>query len=366
MKVTLLAALCAALILPSLADAQGKFSGYIFGDYFYNVARDTSIAKLSNVGTTNGGKAFQAFQIRRVYFAYDNDISEQFTARFRMEGDFTASEGASAAAQKLFIKDAYLRWKNVFSGSDLIFGEQPTPAYDIAESMWGYRSLEKTIMDLRGIISSRDLGISLKGKFDEGGTLNYWVMVANNSSTNTENDKYKRVSLLLQVKPSKNFMATVHGDFKAQANINDPKSTAVPPATIANNALTGSVFLAYTEPEHFLIGGEGFVQSTAHGYLDPTSLELVSRSALGISVYGWYNVSTLVALVGRFDYFDPNSNSNAKGDARNYIIGGVSFKPDKNVSITPNIQVETYESLPSGRSFDASITGRVTFYFVFL
>ena len=368
MKVTLLvAAFCAVLILPVVAGAQGKFSGYMFGDYFYNVARDTSIAKLSNVATTNGSKSFQAFQVRRIYFAYDNDISEQFVARFRMEGDFTAVEGGGAAAQKLFIKDAYLRWKNVFTGSDLIFGEQPTPAFDIAETMWGYRSLEKTIMDLRGIISSRDLGISLKGKFDEGGIFNYWVMVANNSSTNTENDKYKRVSLLIQVKPSKNLTATVHGDFKAQANINDPKSTAVPPATIANNVMTGSVFLAYTEPDHFLFGGEGFIQSTAHGYLEPAATSLTSRSALGISVYGWYNVSAMVALVGRFDYFDPNSNSNSKGDARNYIIGGVSFKPDKNVSITPNIQVETYESLPNGgRSFDASITGRLTFYYVFL
>lgn len=203
MKALAFGVVCVALLGTVRADAQGKFSGYMFGDYFSNVARDTSIAKLSNVGATNGGKSFQAFQIRRIYFAYDNDISEQFTTRFRLEGDFTAVEGGAAAAQKLFVKDAYLRWKNVFAGSDLVFGVQPTPAYDIAEGVWGYRSLEKTIMDLRGIISPRDLGVSLKGKLDDGGTFNYWLMVANNSSTNTENDKYKRYAVLIQIKPSR-------------------------------------------------------------------------------------------------------------------------------------------------------------------
>ncbi|MEW6510561.1 MAG: hypothetical protein AB1428_06320 [Bacteroidota bacterium] len=354
------------LLLPPLAAPQGKISGYMFGDYFYNVSRDSSISKLPNVGATNGGKSFQAFQLRRIYFGYDNDISEQFSARFRLEGDFTAVEG-SAAAQKIFIKDAFLRWKNIFAGSDLYFGVQPPPAFDISESAWGYRSLEKTIMDLRGIISSRDFGVSLRGKFDESGTVGYWVMVANNSSTNAENDKYKRYYALIHLRPSKNIQVTIHGDYKDQARINNPKSTAIPPATLSNGVLTGSVFLAYSEPEVFLIGAEGFLQSTAHGFTDPKTLDLVSRQGLGISIFGWYNVSTTLALVGRYDYYDPNSNSVVKGDVRNYILGGLSWKPDKNVSVIPNVQVETYEAQPNaGRSFDASVTARLTVYYIFL
>ena len=86
-----------------------------------------------------------------------------------------------------------------------------------------------------------------------------------------------------------------------------------------------------------------------------------------MSVFGSYYLTPVVALVGRFDYYDPNSHSASKGDARSYILGGVSWKPDKNVSLIPNIQVETYESLPNGgRSFDASVTARLTFYYVFL
>jgi len=108
-------ALAAVTVASFTGMGQGKFSGYMFGDYFYNVARDTAFAKLPAAASQGGSKSFQGFQIRRIYFAYDNDISEQFTTRFRLEGAFLASEGSTAGAQQLFIKDAYLRLKNVFS-----------------------------------------------------------------------------------------------------------------------------------------------------------------------------------------------------------------------------------------------------------
>ena len=89
---------------------------------------------------------------------------------------------------------------------------------------------------------------------------------------------------------------------------------------------------------------------------------------MGFTVYASVNVSPDVSVVGRYDFFDPNTNSGSKGDSRNLIIGGLSWKPDKNVSIIPNVEVETYEKAPapSTRTYDASVTGRLTFYYVFL
>lgn len=123
--------------------AQGKLSGYMFGDYYYNVARDKNYATLSNTGMAGaapGGTAMQAFQIRRVYFTYDNDISETFTTRFRLEAD-QGTDVLNSGKIGVFVKDAYLKWKNIFSGSDFIFGIQPPPTYDVSEAAWGYRSL---------------------------------------------------------------------------------------------------------------------------------------------------------------------------------------------------------------------------------
>jgi len=355
-----------ALVLCVLAQqlsAQSKFSGYMFGDYFYNVARDSGIAAIPRAAT-GGEKSYQAFQLRRIYFTYDNDISEHFFSRFRLEADQVSNttDGKIGVA----VKDAFLRWKEIFQGSDLVFGIQPTSAYDVSEAAWGYRSLEKTIMDLRGIVPSRDLGAALKGKLDNSGTFGYWVMVANGAGNKPETDKYKRYSLMLSAKPVQNLQVTLYGDYIGAGNRTNPYSTSTPKASVSNAAVTSALFVGYTQPGDFSVGVEGFLQSTMNGFNDATTQSLKSANVIGFSVFGSVSVATDIALVGRYDFFDPNSNSNSKGDSRNYFIGSVAWKPDKNVSIMPNVLVETYEKLPSGHTFAASVTGRMTLYYVFL
>ena len=377
----------------SAALGQGKFSGYMFGDYYYNVARDANIGSVPNVASPAGATAYQAFQFRRIYFTYDNDISEQFTTRFRLEADqvqetvdgtksFTTSIPASSApvdtsrhpwiakvpsgtgtvsnqASKIstFVKDAYLKWKNIFSGSDLIFGIQPTPAYEISEAAWGYRSLEKTIMDLRGIVPSRDLGISLKGKITDDGMFNYWAMLANGSGNSPETDKYKRYYAHIQAKPITNLQATLYFDYKDAPNTAAGKN---------NSTTTTALFVGYNEPFMYNVSFEGFMTSQANQFA-PTGGTLGSKNGFGFSVFGSYYIIPELAAVARFDSWDPNTNSasNAIGDVRTVVIAGVSWKIDKNVSIMPNIYYESYESTVAS-SPSASVTARVTLYYVFL
>lgn len=351
------------------AAAQGKFSGFMFGDYYYNVARDTAFSRagLPNSALT-GAKDMQAFQFRRIYFTYDNDISQKFTARFRLEADqiSNTSDGKFGVA----VKDAYLKWKNIFSGSDLMFGLQPTTAFEVSEGVWSYRSLEKTIMDLRGIISSRDLGVSLRGRIDDESVFNYAVMIANGSGQRAATNKYMRYSLTFHVQPTKRFQFTLTGDYRDQANILDPNSVPGRPESVRNGVTTGSLFVGYSKPETFSVGIETFIQSTANGFNDVRAIprSTRSRNAFGLSVFGTVYVQTDLTLLARFDHFDPNSHSNAKGDSRSYIICGLDWKVDKRVSIIPNIQIETYESAPSPstRTYDASVTGRVTLHYTFL
>ncbi len=357
-----LLALC--FLLPAGVHAQGKFSGHMFGDYYYNIQRDSSFGSLANAATEGGPKSYQAFQFRRIYFTYDNDISEKFTSRFRLEADQVARTSDSKTS--VFVKDAYLRWKWIFTGSDLFFGIHPTPAFDVSEAAWGYRSLEKTIMDLRGVVSSRDLGVALKGKFDDAGKFNYWVMVANNSGNRAETDKYKRYYLLFHVKPVENLQFTVYGDYADRGNVTDPYSTSTPKQSVSNGTLTAGAFVGYGEKGRFNVGVEGFLQSRQNGFNNAAARSLKDLNGIGVSVFGSVSVQSDLDIVARYDYYDPNTDSNVKGDARNFILGGVAWKPDKNVSIMPNLQVETYESAPNGRSIDPSVTGRLTFFYVFL
>lgn len=336
-----------------------KLSGIMFGDYFYNISRDTGIASLGNT-VMNGTRDFNGFQFRRIYLTYDADILPEFTSRFRLEG----TTGAP------FIKDAYLKWKNVFSGSELMFGLQQTPAFEISEGMWGYRSLEKTILDLRGFVTPRDLGISLRGVLDDNGIYGYWLMIGNNSSVGSETDKYKRIYAHIEMKPTEKIEMTLYADYRMKSDINDPRSTTVPAKTLSNNSITAALFIGYKEKNHFAIGVEGFYNILENGMIDTVPRISVSdKNAIGISLFGSYVLSEQFTFIGRYDYFDANIDDKAKGDSRNYVITGIDYKVNGKVSVIPNILIETYEEIPTlsgSRSVDASVTARVTLSYTFL
>lgn len=340
---------------------KGRISGQVFGDLFYNALRDTGIASLSNA-VNGGARDLNGVRFRRISFNYDYDISEKFTTRFRLEADQVAN--TSDGKIGVFIKDAYLTWKDIFTGSDLTVGIQPPPAFEVSESIWGGRFLEKTILDLRGIVSSRDIGISLKGKIDKNGLFRYRVMFGDGSGNKPEVDKYKRYYVHIQVTPVKNFTMTLYADLKSRPDINDPNSITNPRATLSNNSLTYAFFAGYKEKNKYSIGVESFLNQTQNGITSGT--EIKDRNALGISAFASYYFLDNFYASGRYDYFDPNIDSDVKGDSRNFFIFSLNYKPNEKVTISPNVFIETYESLPNGRKFDASVTPQLTFYYTFL
>ncbi len=340
----------------------GKFTGQVFADYFYNIARDTGFASFKNVAV-EGPKDFQGFVLRRAALNYDADISEKFMARFRLEADSKSNTTNSRIG--VFVKDAYLKWKNIFSGSDLIFGIQPTASFEVSEKYWGYRSVEKTIQDLRGFVTSRDFGIALRGKLLDAGSVNYSVMFGNNSANSPETDKYKRYYAAVDFKPIDNFSVAITGDFKSTTSVQDPNNTG---QSLPHNTILGSLFLGYGEKNKYSFGVETVYQINQNNMIIGGNItpQLKDVNALGVSAFGHYWFTEAISGLVRYDYFDPNMDADFKGDSRNYIITGIDFKVDKNVSIIPNIIVETYEKEDlRDISFDPSVTGRLTLYYNF-
>lgn len=329
------------------AQNEGNVSVLVYADYLYSVQRDTSLTNAA----LNGEEGFNAFQFRRVYLTYDHRMSEEFATRVRLEADEAArtSDGRTA----VFVKDAYLKWKGVFGRHDLMIGVQPTPAFEVSEEVWGFRSLEKTIMDLRGFVGSRDLGISLRGPVDPAGSVHYVVFAANGSGNRPEGDKWKRVYARLGARPVEGLDVTVTGDFSARPDIVSPYSGL----NVKNSVLTGAAFLGVRVGENVHLGIEGVIQSRMNGY--DTGIRLTERNMLGISVFGRWSATERITLVGRYDFFDPNTHTNTKDDTHGYFLGGISWSPGAKVEIIPNVQVETYEATGQ-RSYKPSVTGRLT------
>jgi hypothetical protein len=350
--------LVAIVLVPVCLNGQGRLSGLSYFDYYYNVSRPATIGSLSNSASA-GAKDMEAFQIRRLFLTYDNDLSKEFAARVRLDADQSAT--TTDGRISFYLKDASLTWTDIFPRSSMVIGLQPTLPIELIEQVWGYRSVEKIIMDLRGIVPPRDMGVSLRGSIDEEGIFGYGLFIGNNSSARPASSKYKRYYGQVVVRPAQGFVLAAYGDYNDRASIADPYNAGV---FVANGILTADGMAGYTEPGKFSAGIEVFNATTLHGHNDGVLLS--NLQSLGASVFGSVNVERSVALLARFDFFDPNINSDVRGDSRNYVIAGISWKPNPNVSIIPNILYETYEQLPTGTTPTASVTARITCFYVFL
>ncbi|HRE40482.1 MAG TPA: porin [Ignavibacteria bacterium] len=337
---------------------KGRISGYMFGDYFYNATRDTGISNMKDV--VNGGeKNLNGFQFRRIYLTYDNDISEQFVAKFRIEADQEANTNNGKIG--IQVKDAFLTWKDIFKGSDLTFGIQPTPSFEASEYIWGRRYLEKTILDLRGIVSSRDIALSLRGKTDNEGFFKYWFMIGNGNGNRPEFDKYKRFYATLQFSFSKEFIMTLGGDYHTRAKTS---YSMFPGQTFENNEFTISGFLGYLKKNEFSLGIETFINQRENSII--SGGELKNNQKFGVSTFGSYSFNNKFSLAGRFDFFNPNFNIDNAKNSRNLILIAFEYNPISKVTISPNVLIETYQTDANGREYTPSTTARLTINYIFL
>lgn len=318
----------------NLMAQEGKISGYIFGDYFYELSHPNAATDDLN---RNG------FQFRRAYFTYDRDLSAKFSVRFRLEmnsPDLTRSQNfGTSTTLAPFIKHAYLRWNNFIPQSRMMFGLVSTPAFGTSEEVWGYRAVEKTVMDLRSIVPSADLGVALEGRLTESGVLNYTVIVANGTGTRSETDKNKRVYVNAPIKIQGGFSVVPYFDYEGGNDGTDKNVMAL--------------FAGLQKPR--FSGGVEVFQKKSNKALANNQ----DRTENGFSVFGAVKAAGQVKLFGRFDNYDPNTD--ADDDGNSLIIAGLDYAADKNVNIIPNVRIESYQA--SGA--DANTIGQVTFYFRF-
>ena len=169
---------------PQSRFPSGKFSGLMFGDYYWYYERHQD--QISSTDPTII-KGQHGLWFRRIYFSYDFSFSESLTTRFRLEvnsnGDF--AEGDLVP----YVKDAYLRW--TYKGDQrLTLGIHPTLTFDWLDGFWGLRHIEKTPADLYRLDSSRDFGFTFDGPMAIDG-LNYAVQFGNESGNGSETQEGK-------------------------------------------------------------------------------------------------------------------------------------------------------------------------------
>lgn len=334
------------ITFPSLLNAQetkdesgGKFSGYMFGDYYYNVDHHNPDIKDQN-----------GFWFRRIYFTYDYNIRSGFSTRLRLEmnnnGDYEDSKTIVP-----FVKDAYLNYQ--FGKQKAYFGIAPPPTFELIEKIWEYRSVEKTPLDEQRMASSRDFGIGIKGQFEAKGMFKYHIMVGNSSGNKQEIDKEKSIMASISYWPIKEIVFQLYAD---RAERNGFAETYIQQA-----------FLGYNSKR--LHGGIQYSRQVFQA--KNKNLEDITLSVLSLFFAG--NIFEKIKLFGRVDrMFEPNPFGEdiayTPTDSTSsffLFIAGIDFQVVKDVSIMPNIQYVKYDANSEGITPSDNLYARLTFFWRF-
>ncbi len=318
-------------------ESVGKFSGYMFGDYYY-FFKDHN-AELNDQ---------RGIWFRRIYFTYDYKINSSFSTRLRLEmsNEFNFEEAKTMIP---FVKDAWFKYK--FSNQALIIGISPTPTFKIIQKIWGYRAVEKTPLDLQRMASSRDFGLALKGKFDEKGIFEYHIMLSNGSSNRQEIDKGKSGLLSLAFYPVEKFVIEVYGDYADHAGGTDWYTWQ---AFLGYKSRTVRVGILYAD------------QTRQSEVVEDQKMRVASLFIVG-------KVSEQFSLFGRVDRnFDPNPEGEKIAfipfdpTASNiFFVGGVDWHPVSQVRFMPNVELVKYDENDDGVTPVTDVIGRITFFWGF-
>ena len=324
---------------------SGKINGLVFGDFYYFA--DHHDPKFDDQ---------QGFWARRIYLGYDLAFSPTMSIRTRLEMN---SNGLMAGGSLTpFVKDAYFTWK-YHGAHQARLGIEPSLTFDSEEGFWGLRHIEKTPADLYAIDSSRDFGLAFNGPLGESG-LSYGFQFGNDSSQNSEQDKFKVVRFLGLFEPRSGLR--VEGVFNYGKRPNGQDRTTA-------KGLLGIKKTA------FRAAGQYLWQERKSGTdVDDTTINIWS-------VFGNYDIKPKRAAVfARFDSVKgkkgdedvglPGADTIAfwalsKDAPFKLYLAGLEFYLRGSIRLSPNVEWVTYDE-PSGVSeIQNDTVARLTFYWTF-
>gem|GEM_PF-610318 len=339
-------------------DQKHRIWGYSFGDLIYKAQGDTLY--WGNTEYAGLEEKTVGSNLRRLFLGYDSKISENLKAKVLVESK--ASTTTREGRLGLAVIHGLLEWNNLvpaIPNSRARVGLIPTPIFALPEKTWGYRSVEKDALDLRGLGKVIDQGLSFSGDFDQQKTAGFNLMVGNGTGNRPGIDKYLEYYGAVYKKFWKN-QVTVEllGDYARKA----PTSRTM---------LLRS-FVSVERPV-WTFGAEvskAFMDEEVSGELqavNPLSVSFFLSNKLGFLGENWRSFI-------RYDFYNPATEYQPTGvyanpsqhyDEHSYWIG-LHYTMKEKVHFMPNVIVNQYErknqNVVQRRS---DIVPRMTVYFQF-
>jgi hypothetical protein len=346
------------LLMAQSTEQKNRIWGYSFGDFVYKAQGDTLY--WGNTEYAGLEEKTIGTNLRRLFLGYDSKISENIKARVLVESKATTTtrEGRFGLA----IIYGCLEWDNILPAipnSKARIGLIPTPIFALPEKTWGYRSVEKDALDLRGLGKVIDQGASFSGDFNRDKTAGFTVMVGNGSGNKPTIDKYLE------------YFASVYKKFWNNQVTVEVLADFMRKSPDANQAFVRS-FVSLEKPK-WTFGAEvsqAFTEETVSGEIksvNPLSVSVFLSNKLGILGENWRSFV-------RYDFYNPVTKYQAAGvyespsehyDEHSYWMG-LHYKVKEKINFMPNIIINQYKAKNDVVvKRKADVVPRFTVYFQF-
>ncbi len=307
------AAAFAMVAIVSGASAQSwtdstTVSGRMYAD-FSNISNEVNGVESGTNGT--------GFDIKRLYIGVDHKFNEMFSAN--VTTDFQYSSPISST--EVYLKKAYLQ--ATFNPAFVVrVGATDLPWVPYVEDIYGYRYVEKTLVDREGLGTSSDWGLHASGKL--GSTFSYAVSAINGAGyKNPSRSKSMDIEGRLSAKINQYNFAI--GGYTGKLG-QDVVGTATP-----NTATRFDALAAYVG-DRTRFGVEYFSANDYSAALVKSAAN-VDDKADGYSVFGSYRLTPSYSIFGKAENVNLSKTLNPDKEDK-YYNAGISYTAFKGVSFS--------------------------------
>jgi hypothetical protein len=322
---------------------SGHIVGKLVGDYYYKFSGAGN--NFSDVPYAQKTKNFNAFDFRKVELGGVYRFRSNISAKLEIESKDTFLYDGKRPP---YLKIAQLKISEIIPNGSLLVGQTETPTFaTTSEDIWGYRSLAKTLPDMRGFGDSEDFGVALDGYFRRDSTFAYTVMIGNGTGSRIENNKYKKVYLDLRAYPGNRLRFELYSDY--EGNSTNEMNTG---------RMTFKGFAGY-QLSTFTVGLSGSMQFRRNAVQNHSVNS--TPSGLSIFAHGALIKDKLNGVI-RYDFYNPDRASRYD---EHFMLVSLDYIAAHHVHFMPNLWINAYAAKDEASTLPASVLARMTFYYNF-
>jgi hypothetical protein len=319
--------------------AAGAANAQSWTDQGFSIGGRTYMDVSSNTFEVNGAKSGSkngvGFDVKRVYFQVDKKFNDTWSAQLQTDVSPVNQTSGSIAGQGLYVKKAFVKM-SIDPAFEVSLGSNELPWIPYAESIYGNRYLENTLLEqnntgARGTFgTSADWGVHVGGVLP-GGIFTYAVSAVNGGGyRDSARSKTMDLEARLSAKYNQwNFAIGAYNGKRAQSKYVGTTLTATP-----HNAQRFDALAAYVG-DRAKVGVEYFNATdwAASAITDTTVGHTKGDKSDGSAVFASYRITPLYKLFARVDNVKP-SKTLSPNDKGTYTNFGVETSPLKGITLS--------------------------------